>query len=140
MDDDLGLSEREKELKRWNAPYVYREFPKMLFRGVSLVNGRVEYEQRIVSSVSEEADVLAAGWRHHPQEALDAEHARQAQLGVLAAERDWEDRRLSPAAQAEAAALDATTLRHQPEIPEQPKKRRKRRWAKRPAGLTVSGE
>ena len=27
MDDDLGLSDRDKELKKWNAPYIYREYP-----------------------------------------------------------------------------------------------------------------
>jgi hypothetical protein len=117
MDDDLGLSEREKELKKWNAPYRYREFPKMVFRGATTSTGRVEYVTRVVDSASEETEAHEAGWVNHPQTALEVETARQAAIGTAAAERAWDDRHLSPAAQAEAAGIDATQLRHVPEMP-----------------------
>lgn len=129
MDDDLGLSERDKELKKWNAPYVYREFPKMLFRGTLTVRGTIDVEQRIVGTASEEDAAQANGWLPHPQRAWDAEEARQAAKGTAAAERAWDDRRLSVAAQAEAAAVDAATAKHLPEIPEKPRRRHRRKEA-----------
>src|SRR4029453_5027966 len=103
MDDDLGLSDRDKELKKWNAPYVYREFPRMLYRGTG-VGGRGEEEQRMVGSEGGLGLATATGWDPHPQRALEAEATRQADLGVAAAERAWSDRQLSPAAPAQAAA------------------------------------
>ena|SRR5262252_3304483 len=121
MADDLGLSDREKELRKWNAPYVYREFPKMLYRGTT-VAGRVTVEQRIVGSEGEELLATGTGWCPTGPAAMAAETARQEGLGTAAAERAWEDRRLSPAAQAEAAAFDASSAKHTPEIPEQPKR------------------
>src|SRR5262245_49879051 len=124
MDEQLGLSERDKELKKWNGPYVYREFPKMLYRATTLVTGRLEVEQKLVGSPGEEVLATGTGWLPHPQDACDAETRRQEGLGTAAAERAWDDRRLSPAAQAEAAAVDQTTLRHLPEIPATPVRRR----------------
>src|SRR5499427_203386 len=121
MAEDLGLSERDKELKRWNAPYVYREFPKMLYRGTT-VAGRVTVEQRIVGTEGEELLATGTGWLPRPDQAEAVETARQEQLGTDAAVRAWDDRRLSPAAQAEAAAFDASSAKHTPEIPEQPKR------------------
>ena len=126
-DRDLGLNEREKELKRWNAPYRYQEFPKMLFRGTTTTAGRVEVEQRIVDSAGEELLATGTGWLPHPQRAVDAETARQEALGTAAAERAWRARRLSAQAQAEAAALDEATARHLPEIPVAPARSHRKR-------------
>src|SRR4030095_2159419 len=81
MDADLGLSHRDKELKKWNAPYVYREFPRMLYRG-TVIGGRVEVEQRIVGSEGELGLATATGWDPHPQRALEAGGTRPAALGV----------------------------------------------------------
>ena len=121
---DLGLSDRDKELKRWNAPYRYQEFPKMLFRGVTTTQGRVDVEQRIVESQGEEALATGAGWTTHPERAKEAETARQEAIGTAAAERAYTDRRLSVAAQNEAAAIEATTAKHLGEIPVAPKRGR----------------
>jgi hypothetical protein len=120
MDEDLGLTDREKELKKWNAPYVYREFPKMLFRGTTTTAGKVEVAQRIVSGEGEELAAQAVGWLAHPQRAVEAEDARQGAVGLAAAERAYDDRRLSAAAAAEAAAADGATARHLGEIPARP--------------------
>ena len=128
-DRDLGLSERDKELKRWNAPYRYQEFPKMLFRGTTTTAGRLDVEQRIVETPTEEQVALDTGWLPHPQRAADAETARQEAIGTAAAERAWSDRRLSAAALAEAAAVDEATARHLGEIPEQPKRAPRRKEA-----------
>jgi hypothetical protein len=124
MDAELGLSERDKELKQWNKPYVYREFPRMLYRAAT-VAGKVEVEQRIVGSEGEAALATGTGWLPSPSRAQEAEVARQEGLGTAAAERAWGDRRMSAGAQAEAAAVDETTLRHLPEIAERPRRSRK---------------
>jgi len=127
MDEDLGLSDRDKELKKWNAPYVYREFPKMLFRGTTSTAGRIEMEQRIVASVGEEVAAEANGWLPHPQRALEAEDARQGAVGIAAAERAWTERHMSASAQDEAAAAEAATSRQLGEIPERPRRPSRRR-------------
>ena len=118
MADDLGLSDRDKELKKWNAPYRYQEFPRMLFRGTTSTAGRVTMEQRIVGSEGEEALAVGAGWVRDPQTATERETRRQEDLGTAAAERAYADHRMSPQAQAEAALVDSATARHLGEIPE----------------------
>jgi hypothetical protein len=130
MHDDSGLTDHAKEMRHWNAPYVYREYPKMLFRGTTTTGGRVEVEQRIVTSVEDEALALGAGWDTHPTRAREHELHAQAAIGTAAAERAWDDRRLSPGAQAEATAVDAGTARHLGEIPAQPQRPARRRGAK----------
>ena len=72
MDDDSHLTDREKELKKWNQPYEYHEFPKMLFRGMRTPAGTVEREDRVVHTVAEETLAKAEGWFNHPQAAIDA--------------------------------------------------------------------
>ena len=124
MDSDIGLSDRDKELKRWNAPYTYREFPKMLFRGTTTTLGRVEVEQRIVSSGREEQDCGAVGWLASPRLALERETTRQESVGLAAAERAWDDRRMSAPALAEVEAVEATSAKHLPEIPEASQRKR----------------
>lgn len=115
---------REKELAYWNRPYVFRPYPKMLYRGRTLTNGSLDVEQRIVGSEADELLAAGAGWCPRPDEATDAEVRRQEGLGTAAAERAWADRRLSPRAQAEAAAVDQTTAKHLGEIPIAPKRGR----------------
>src|SRR4030095_11446009 len=123
--DATGLSERDQEMRRWNAPYAYREYPKMLYRAYGS-GGRIDLEQRVVGSASEEADAVGLGWPPPPERARDPETMQQAAVGIAAAERAWDDRHLSPAAQAEAAAVDLATLRHLPEIPPQPQRAHRR--------------
>src|SRR4030095_2533629 len=116
------------EMARWNKPYVYAEFPKMLFRGTTTTAGTVVVEQRIVTTTAEEALAEGAGWGPHPQAAHEAETARQEAIGTAAAERAFTDRRMSAAAQTEAAAVDvAAGAKHLGEIPEQPRRRRSHR-------------
>lgn len=117
---------REKELAYWNQPYVFRPYPKMLYRGRTLPNGSLEVDQRIVGSETEEAQAAAIAWVPNPQTATEAEIRRLEEVGTAAAERGWADRRLSAAAQAEAAAEDATTAKHLGEIPEAHKRSHRR--------------
>jgi hypothetical protein len=132
-DTSLGLTDYAKEMARWNKPYVYAEFPKMLFRGTT-TTGKVTVEQRTVASEREEQDALAFGWCVHPQAAQDAETRRQEAIGTAAAERAYSDRTMSPVAQAEAAAADAAAgAKHLGAIPERPRRPRSHRKAKKPA-------
>lgn len=131
-DEDLGLSEREKELKKWNAPYRYQEFPKMLYRGTTTTAGRFTLEDRTVTSVGEEAVATEAGWLPNPERARVAEETRQAAVGIAAAERAYADRSLSAAARAEADAADAGTARHLGEIPVRPTRPRSHRKKPKP--------
>ena len=96
-DTDLGLTDREKELKKWEAPYRYQEFPKMLFRGMTTTQGRVEVERRIVAGEREETLAKESGWANSSAQAAAVETGRQEALGTAAAERAWDDRRVSAA-------------------------------------------
>jgi hypothetical protein len=78
------------------------------------------------SKVVTEADYDLAkslGWCDSPQEAMAQFEQEQIALGDASLERAYEDRHLSEAAQAEVQAIESTTIRHLPEIPEGPKKR-----------------
>jgi len=124
-DTQLGLSDYAKERGQFEKPYVYREHPKMLYRGTNPVSGRVEVEQRIVSTEGEETEARAAGWDPHPTAARETALALQAAVGTAAAERAAQDRRMSAPAQAEAAAADAAAgATHLGAIPEQPRRPR----------------
>ena len=128
--EDLGLSERQKELKKWNAPYRYQEFPKTLFRGVSTTAGHPEY--RLVASDREEAEALAGGWSLTPDAAVNRQRLAEEAVGIAAAERAYTDRQMSVAAQREAAAAEATTAGHVAEVRAQPVRKRKSRAKPKP--------
>jgi hypothetical protein len=123
-DTAIGLTDYAKEMARWNTPYVYAPLPQMLYRGVTRA-GRVAVEQRVVETEREQTLALEQGWRENPQTATDEETRRQEQVGTAAAERAYADQRLSPRAQAEAAAADqAAGAKHLGEIPERPRRPR----------------
>lgn len=138
----LGL-----ELAKWNKPYTYQPFPRMMYRasrrpdGVVSVNegddglfgGRPgaaeQWSQKnwvIVNNDDERVARLEQGWREHPTEAIALFEARECGKANEAAHRAWVDRNMSPAAQAEVAAAEAATEEHLPEIKERRRQRRKR--------------
>lgn len=127
MAEPLGLTDGAKELAQFNKPYRYEELPRMLYRGTS-GPGRVEVEQRVVSTEGELAEAQAAGWALTPTEARERGLALQAAVGTAAAERAASDRQMSGLAQAEAAAADvAAGAKHLGAIPEQPRRPRLRK-------------
>lgn len=149
-------SELGKELRRWEQhrthlvpqgtnpgnPYVFREFPKMLYRAQRKpIGGQVacllpaphphEFEkadaydracqmketfdracQRIVKSADEEAIAKGQGWCVTPQAALDQFEAEQRALGQAAAEAAAAAARMTATAQAEFTAAEAQTHEH----------------------------
>ena len=125
-----------KEMRRWNAypsefgpagkPYVFQEFPKMVYRA-ERVDGQIKIvETRQVHSDDGESIERGKGFRASQQEALDLIGKEQTEHGRLAAEREWEIQhgRLSEKAVEEVRAVEAEAgAVHVPVIPEGPKKR-----------------
>jgi hypothetical protein len=106
----------------------------MVYKAVKLDNGKVvcvDVEQlhqttKVVNNQREYDIALGQGWSVGPQQAMDRFEAEECELGEAAALRAYEDQHMSPAAQAEAAQVDATTVRHLAEIPVAPKRGRGR--------------
>jgi len=127
-------------------PYVYRPFPKMLYKA-ERYNGAVvcmaappdshdftdnrAYEraqeaarrftekcQRVVNDEREYARAREEGWQESPQEAVEHVHRRDAAVSEAAAHRAYEDRNMSPAAKEEIAAVEAKTDDHVAEVPQ----------------------
>ena len=136
-------SEYGKELAKWNKPHnpsdPRNQFPKMLYQaqkrpdGVystgetndALFGGRdrsaEEFTrrcQKIVHSEAEERMAMGIGWCLTQALALERLKSEEEYLSTAAAHRLYEDRNLSDAAKAEAAAADAATPEHLPAIPE----------------------
>lgn len=74
-----------------------------------------------VPSFEEHMKMRERGWRDNPTEALAYFDEQERNVGNLAAERAFKDKRMSELAQKEAAEADAATEFHLPEIPEKRK-------------------
>ncbi|HYC54522.1 MAG TPA: hypothetical protein VEL28_06270 [Candidatus Binatia bacterium] len=132
----------KQELARWNQPYVFRAYPRMVYmarfheRGKQWRTGDpTPHEvdggygeqftkscQRIVQDEAEFQAALRDGWRENTREALAFRQQLEDEVSKAAAERHAADQRLSAKAQAEAKAADEATDAHVPDIPA-PKKR-----------------
>ena len=146
---ELMKWERPSDYRPENHPY-----PKMLYkahtrpdgkRSVGEVNDRLFAErgpegqllvvagaaeqwtrrcQMTVKDDYEKQRAYEGGWRDTPQAALDFLEEREKAIDRATAERHAADARMSPQAQAEAAAVDLSTLRQVPVIPEKPARRK----------------
>lgn len=117
----MDLEQRASdERRKWEKPYVFEPYPKMLYRGLADKPG---WEHCTVGSEQEEHEKVGngQGWRASLNEALAHHEKLGADIGLAAAERAAADRKLSAPAQAEAkAAEDAADGHHLGEIPETP--------------------
>lgn len=119
----MDIGERASdERKKWEKPYVFQPYPKMLYRGIDEKPGwmhcTVEDERE-----EHEKTESGEGWFDTLPVALKYREKLAADIGVAAAERAFTDRKMSAAAQAEAkAAEDAADGHHIGEIPETPLK------------------
>jgi hypothetical protein len=107
------LTEREAELKKWEKPYVYTEYPRMLYK-VRVENGKPEASDRVevrsdFERIGKEREGYHAGG---PQAALDAYEAGQQAIAQAAAEAQAAANRLSAKAQAEYTAADQAADTH----------------------------
>jgi hypothetical protein len=116
-------------------PYVYREFPKMLYKAVRKVDDAgkslgISYDNFTVNDEHEQRNMQSRGYATSQQDALaDLEH-EQTEHGKLAAERNFEIKhgRISEKAASEVRAAEAEHgARHLPVVAETPIKRRGRK-------------
>ena len=134
-----------KEMTRWEAqgstmgpglrPYVKYDYPMMVHLAGSLPKGGVGIlEQIIVEDDTRRTAARSVGYRDTPLEAIDAFNEQQLEYAKLAAERNFEVRRMSAHAQREVVQAEADAgAQHLPTIPPTPIKRRPRGRPRKPA-------
>lgn len=132
-------SDMGKEMAKWEKPYKYEPFPKMLYQARQRPDGKVSVAeaddklfggqpgsaemfstscQTIVKDEVEMQRYREMGWRESPQEALDFYETKAQGIGNAAASRAHEDRNMGEKARAEARAVEGSTSEHVPVIPE----------------------
>lgn len=105
-------------------PYVYREFPKMVYKAERGSDGRVTTHRpgnyRLAQDANDEAKLLAEGFVATQEEAMDRYNRDQREKAKLEAEIHYETRRMSEPAQREVRAAIEADAEHVPMIPETP--------------------
>lgn len=131
---DSGYS---KEMRSWEAhhsqygpggrPYVFQPLPARLYKAVRKADGSREFEAQTAHTETEQRNLQSRGFVVGGQQAaLDALAADEQQHALLAAERNFEVRRMSDGAQREVSHVEAEAgARHLPMIPEKPRRGRK---------------
>jgi hypothetical protein len=147
-------SELGKELAKWDKPYKFQPFPRMLYRARRRPDGVVrciEVEDKFFSkgdgpeitgaaeqwsgantkTVHNEDELLKAlgtGWvEGGPGKAVEAFNERENAVAKEAAHRAHDDRNMSDAAKAEIKAAEDGSFDHVAEVPETPIRRRGRK-------------
>lgn len=140
-------SELGQELAKWNKPYRYEEYPRLMYRAARKHNGQwaaheppphpygyatdAEYQRAVemaeafnrgcqlkVFSDDEYRAALNQGWRKSITEAEEAHAAREEAISTAAAERAYRDRNMSEKAQAEVADAEREAgLEHVLDVP-----------------------
>lgn len=155
-----------QEMAKWDKPYVYREYPKMVYYART-VDGKAiclmptpsmfgwrdaaEYQmailqaeaitksnQRIVQNEDEEQRAREEGWRETPQAALAHHEAVEREIGKAAAEANFGARRMGELAQREHQAATDSTHEHVVDL--KPKRKYTRRSKATPIAVTGRGE
>ncbi len=101
------------------------EYPKMLYRAESADGGPRICATHIVHNSDQEALSLGQGWFVRQEDAIEGVHATHREMARLAANRAHNDRWMSDAARAEAAAADESTIQHLPAVPVTPIRKRR---------------
>jgi hypothetical protein len=159
-------SELGKELAKWDKPYIYRPFPKMLYRAQK-INGKAiclmgepspwgyrdaaehqqailhaeaitKSNQMIVQSEDEMKKARESGWRESPDEALAHLEALEQDIGRAAAEANFGARRMGELARREHQAATDSTHEHVVDV--KPKRKYTRKSKAAPVAVTGSGE
>ena len=108
-------------------PYVYRPYPMMMHLAGRPANGMgVDeiIETRIVDDDDQEGIARGQGFRPTPLEALSVFAKDEFAIAELAANVNYNDRGMTPKAQAEAELVKANAGGHLGAIPEAPIRRR----------------
>lgn len=106
-----GETEYDREMEKWNKPYVFVPFPAMLYRGHLQSNGTTEVHERIVQSESDQLLAMGEGWTTSPVIAKARVEARENDISQAAAEAAAAAVKMSGKAQRERAVRDADTHR-----------------------------
>lgn len=116
-----GETEYEKELAKWDKPYVFKPFPTMVYQAtkvqgaITVLSDEGKHDQkttRVVNSERELAEALASGWHPTPQAAYEALQRRDEQHADDAAVVNYEVSKMSKKAQAEFKAKAAASDKH----------------------------
>lgn len=101
-------------------PYVYRDYPARMYKASRPPQGGpAVFEGQTAETEHERASLEAVGFVFGGQgAALAALEAREFEMAELAANRTIGDLKMTPRAQAEAEAVDVTTIQHLGAIPE----------------------
>lgn len=109
--------------------YEYQPYPKMLFKASRADGGPQISDYAIADDPAHEKRLTAQGWVDGQENAIDAIHRQDQEFAKLHANRLYQERLMSPKAQAEANAVDESTSVHTPVIPETPRRGRPRKVA-----------
>lgn len=129
-------SAHAQEMRKWEAQHSQYgppgraydpnvKYPAMFYK-IDTVSGKTGpqiVERREAASEVEAANLRSRGFGNGAAEGMALYEQRSKDVATAAAERAFTERTMSPQAQAEAAAVDAATIAHVPEIPETPKRR-----------------
>ncbi len=96
------------------SDYVYKPYPKFVYRSVKRQDGTIEQQGQIVQT-EQEHKALAGDWGISVEEAVKKREALEDLVSTAAAERGVSDQKLSKKAQKEMAKREAATGHHVPE-------------------------
>ena len=137
-----------QEMAKWNKPYHFEPFPKMLYKAQRRPDGVVacvetsdapfggnpgaaeQFTRSCQTTVNDETELtraLETGYRESPAEAMEYFEEKARYLSTAAAHRHHEDRGMSDKAKAEASAADDETPEHVAEVPRKRGRPRKRK-------------
>jgi hypothetical protein len=127
-----------KEMRKWEAhhtefgppgrPYVFHDYPVRMYRAFRGAESRLLFESFQAGDDLERRNFESRGFRAGQAAAFDALQATELEAAKLAAEINFEARRMSGTAQIEIERAQAAAgARHLPSIPETPIKRRGRK-------------
>jgi len=110
--------------------WPFMPYPKTLFKAIRADGGpKIDLTQNcsiVVQNEQEDRMQQGRGWYESQEAAIEAIHAEDREWAKLAAERNFEVRRMSEKARAEVQAVDDVNSNHVPEIPHTPIKKRGR--------------
>ena len=107
-----GETEQDRELAKWNKPYVYAPFPRMIYRGVLRSDGVHDFESRIVDGERQLHEAKSEGWVESPNDAKAVVNAQEAAIAEAAAENAYAAQKMSAKARKELAMREAATHKH----------------------------
>lgn len=159
------MAKHEQHQSKWTLgdlkpgnPYVYRPYPRMLYKAHKRDNGKYEVAlpvsgrhlflndgdwqrhmddvlrfnsecQKTVETEREHQKAREDGWMDSMTEALDFHKKLDDMVAKAAAERNYQDRNMSDGAKAEAAQFESEQFGHVAEIPTKAKRKYTRRTA-----------